>query len=212
MKKTIAIILCLVMVLAVFAGCGKKSADASAGEKTLTFGCQMYSDGLVNPAAQITTAWHCMRYGIGEALFKFDDSMNVVPWVAESYESADLTTWTIKLRDGIKFSNGTAMTATKVKESLDWVRAEGPNGSSKPGKYLSYDATVTADDAANTITIVLPAPDINLPGNLAYPVMEIINVSETTDFDTGVIGTGPYMIQSHTDLVGYTMVKNPNYR
>ena len=228
MKKILALILCVLLLAALAAGCGEKdngttnagtgstsgssAAAAPAGEKTLTFGCQMYSDGLINPVSQINCAWNCMRFGIGEALFKFDDSMNIIPWLAESYETTDLITWTIKLRSGIKFSNGTDMTATKVKESLDWVRTEGPNGTSKPGKYLSYDATITADDAANTITIVLPAADINLPGNLAYPVMEIIDVSEITDFDTGVIGTGPYMVQSHTDLVGYTMVKNPYYR
>ena len=241
MKKALALILAVLMLGALLAGCGGNttsgsstgtntgtnagtnagtnsgsSAGSSAGtapaEKILTFGCQMYSDGLINPVSQINCAWNCMRFGVSEALFKFDDSMNIVPWLAESYESSeDLTTWTIKLRDGVKFSNGTAMTASKVKESLDWVRTEGPNGTSKPGKYLSYDATVTADDAANTITIQLPAADINLPGNLAYPVMAIINVSETTDFDTGVIGTGPYMVKSHTDLVGFEMVKNPYY-
>ncbi len=214
MKKAISLVLSLLMLAALFAGCGKTEPAASSGsaEKVLTFGCQMYSDGLVNPAAQINCAWNCMRFGVSEALFKFDDSMNIQPWLAESYSTEDNLTWTIKLREGIKFSNGTPLTATKVKESLDWVRAEGPNGSSKPGKYLSYDATVTADDAANSITIVLPAADINLPGNLAYPVMAIIDVSETTDFDAGVIGTGPYMISEHTDLVGFTMLKNPNYR
>ena len=39
----------------------------------------------------------------------------------------------------------------------------------------------------------------------------IIDVSEITDFDTGVIGTGPYMVKEHHDLVGFDMVKNPNY-
>ncbi|MBQ4370044.1 MAG: ABC transporter substrate-binding protein [Oscillospiraceae bacterium] len=220
--RRIVALLLAVLMLAALAACGAKkegektaageTGKSSSGEKVLTFGCQMYSDGLINPAAQINCAWNCMRFGVGEALFKFDDSMNVQPWLAESYTSEDLITWVIKLRDGIKFSNGTDMTATKVKESLDWVREEGPNGSSKPGKYLSYDATVTADDAANTITIVLPAADINLPGNLAYPVMEIIDVAGTSDFDAGVVGTGPYMVGTHTDLVGYEMVKNPYYR
>ncbi len=222
MKKTIAILLSIVLVLGLLAGCGSSGSTAAstgttaaapaAGEKTLTFGIQMYSDGLLNPAAQTNCAWNCMRYGIGEALFKFTDSMEIVPWLAESAEhSDDYMTWTIKIRDGVKFSNGTDLTASKVKESLDWVRAEGPNGTSKPGKYLSYDATVTADDAANTIVIQLPAADFNLTGNLAYPAMEIINVSETTNFDNAVIGTGPYMVKDHQDLVGYTMVKNPYY-
>ncbi len=207
MKKKLAIVLGTMMLTTL-----GMAVNAQADDKVLTFGCQMYSDGLINPAAQTNCAWNCMRFGVGEALFKFDDNMEIQPWLAESYEaSEDSMTYTIKIRDGIKFSNGTDMTASKVKESLDWVREEGPNGSSNPQNYLPFEAEVTADDAAGTITIQLPAPDYNLTGNLAYPTMEIINVAETEDFDTGVIGTGPYMVESHADLVGYTMAKNPNY-
>ena len=206
-KRMTALLVTLMLVMTMFA-----ASPAYAEEKVLTFGCQMYSDGLVNPASQINCAWNCMRYGISESLFKFNDNMEIEPWLAESYEvNADSTVWTIKLREGVKFSNGTDMTASKVKESLDSVREQGPNGSSTPEKYLAFEATVEADDAANTITITLPKPDYNLLGNLAYPVMAIINVAETTDFDHEVIGTGPYMVQDHADLVGYTMVKNPNY-
>ena len=207
-KKWIASVAALTLAAGLL-GAGTVSA---ADEKVLTFGCQMYSDGLVNPAAQTNCAWNCMRFGIGEALFKFNDNMEIEPWLAESWEAnEDSTVWTIKLRDGVKFSNGTDMTATKVKESLDSVREQGPNGSSNPQNYLPFEAEVTADDAANTITISLPKPDYNLTGNLAYPVMEIIDVAGTEDFDYNVIGTGPYMVESHADLVGYTMVKNPNY-
>ena len=205
-KRMMALLLTLSLVLALAA------APAFAEEKTLTFGCQMYSDGLVNPAAQTNCAWNCMRYGISEALFRFNDNMEIEPWLAESWEAnEDSTVWTIKVREGVKFSNGTDMTASKVKESLDSVREQGPNGSSNPQNYLPFEAEVVADDAASTITITLPKPDYNLTGNLAYPVMAIIDVAGTSDFDHEVIGTGPYMVQDHADLVGYTMVRNPNY-
>lgn len=189
-----------------------EEASATAG-KTLTFGCQMYSDGLIDPSAQINCAWNCMRFGVSEALFKFNDNMETVPWLAESYEvSDDRQTWTIKIKDGIKFSNGTPLTASKVKESLDWVRERGPEGSSAPQKYLEFEAGITADDDTNTIVIKTTKPYVNLIGNLAYPVMAIINVSETTNFDSGVIGTGPYMVKEFRDQVGFDMVANPNYR
>ncbi len=240
MKKITATILCTSMLAAALAGCGGSSTPAStttaaaaaettaaaatettaassdssaaAGSKILTFGCQMYSDGLINPASQTNCAWNCMRFGVSEALFKFNDNMEIEPWLAESWEhSDDMKTWTIVIRDGIQFSNGTPLTASKVKESLDWVREQGPNGSSSPEKYLPFDAEVEADDASRTVTITLPAANINLPGNLAYPVMAIIDSAETTDFDSGVIGTGPYMVSKFTDQVGYTMAKNPSY-
>lgn len=193
-------------------------ADASAapaakdGEKILRFGCQMYSDGLLNPASQTNTAWNAMRFGITESLFKFDDDMKTMPWLAESIESDEAhQNWTIKLKDGIKFSNGNPVTATKVKESLDWIRKEGPNGSTNPQNFLEFEAEVTADDDAKTIKIKTVTPYVNLAGNLADPSMAIVDVADTKDFDTGLIGTGPYMVSKFTDQVGYDMVKNPNY-
>ena len=71
-------------------------------EKVLNFGCAMYTDGMVNSALDENSGWNAMRYGVAEALFKFDDSMEVTPWLAESYEvNDDHTEWTIKLKDGI---------------------------------------------------------------------------------------------------------------
>lgn len=194
-------------------GSGSTATASAGGEKVLTFGCQNYGDGLVDPTNQINAAWNLMRYGVGEALFKFNDNMEVEPWLADSCEvSDDHLTWTIKLKEGVKFSNGTDMTATKVKESLDRLKTEGPKGSSSPDKYLEYEAEITADDAANTITIQTKTAYPDLTGNLAYPVMAIVDVEGTTDWNNGVIGTGPYAIAKFTDQVGYDLVANEYYR
>ena len=163
MKKTISLILCALLIAALLVGCGSTGTSSAGGktdaktEKVLNFGLEAFSDGLINPMNQTNTAWNCMRYGVGECLFKFSDSMVAEPWLAESAShSDDYTVWTITLRDGIKFSNGADLTATKVKESFEWNKAEGPNGTSGPHKYLSFDAVIVADDAARTLTITLP--------------------------------------------------------
>ena len=222
-KKLLVLGLCIALGTTMLTACGssqKTESDSTAaqtadagGEKVLNFGCQMYSDGVVDPAYDTNAAWNCMRYGIGEALFKFNDEMVAEPFLAESAEhSDDYKTWTVTIKDGIKFSNGTDMTATKVKESFDRMKTEGPNGTSSPEKFVAYETEITADDAARTVTFVLPKADFNFTGNLAHPVNEIINVSETEDFTNGVIGTGPYAISGFKDQTGYTMVANENYR
>lgn len=225
-KRTLSLGITAALAAGMLAGCGGSADTAGSagtsgtagsagadGEKVLTFGCQNYGDGLVDPTNQTNAAWNLMRYGVGEALFKFNDNMEVEPWLAESYEvTDDHLTWTIKLRDDVKFSDGCEMTATKVKESLDRLKVEGPKGSSGPEKFLEYEAEITADDAANTITIQTVTAYPNLPGNLAYPVMAIVDVVDTTDWNNGVIGTGPYVIETFTDQVGYTLVANENYR
>ena len=53
-----------------------------------------------------------MRLRLGETLVKFDEKMNTSPWLAESWEiSNDKLTWTFKIRDNVKFSNGKPLTA-----------------------------------------------------------------------------------------------------
>ena len=85
-KKSAALLVAGLVTCGLLAGCGggdKKDAPKDGGKatvaKTLTFGCQMYSDGLINPASQVNCAWNVSRFGIGQTLFKFDDNVKAVP-------------------------------------------------------------------------------------------------------------------------------------
>ena len=150
-KKCISLTLAALLMLT---GCGAKGSDSAAnadqaGKKVLTFGCQMYTDGIVNTVTDENGGWNAMRYGITEGLFKFNDSMEVEPWLADSYTVNDEhTEWVITLKDGIKFSDGCDLTPTKVKECFEYLKEMGPSGSAKPQKYLEFEATITADDEA----------------------------------------------------------------
>ena len=232
MKKALVFGMSAMMVAGMLSGCGSSSsssdsesdttaaaATSTSEEGTLNFGCQMYGDGHIDPLTETNAAWNCMRYGIGECLFKFEDDMSVSPWLAESYEASDdMKTWTITLKEGVKFSDGCDMTASKVKESLDRLKTDDDLygdgtvvGSSTPEKFLADDAEITADDEANTITIQLQEACINQIGNLAYPVCAIVDVADTEDWTYGVIGTGPYAVVSHVDLTSYEMKANEYY-
>ncbi len=218
-KKCISLTLAAALLLT---GCGGGASDNSGStsaandgdKKVLTFGCQMYTDGIVNTVTDENGGWNAMRYGITEGLFKFNDSMEVEPWLADSYTVNDEhTEWVITLKDGIKFSDGCDLTPTKVKECFEYLKEMGPSGSAKPQKYLEFEATITADDAANTLTIQTTQPYANLPGQLAHLTMAIVDVADTENFDNGTIGTGPYMVETFNGVgVGYDLAANPNYR
>ncbi len=214
MKRILSLSLVAVMLAIMFTGCGNKEDGDKKSEKVLNFGCQMYTDGVVNSVTDENGGWNAMRFGITEGLFKFNDNMEVEPWLAESYKVNDEhTNWVITLKKGIKFSDGDPLTPTKVKETFEYLKKNGPSGSAKPEKYLEFAAKITADDDANTLTIETSKPYANLPGQLAHPTMAIIDVEHTKDFDNGVIGTGPYKIKSFNGVgVGYDMEKNTNYR
>lgn len=229
MKKRISLLLCGIMAVSLLAGCGgggaaagsSKAGSAASGSaaasNTLKFGVRTFSNGKIDPSLETNTAWNCMRIGVSESLFKFDKNATVQPWLAEKCEgSDDHKTWTITLKKGIKFSNGTEMTATKVKESLDWVRDQAKNDAKREKggnikKFIPYEAEIKADDAAGTLTITLPSPVLNMAANLAQPITAIVNVKETKDFDTGIIGTGPYVVKTFKDQVGFEMTANTNY-
>ena len=53
------------------------TVQAKGDEKVLNFGCQMYTDGIVNTVTDENGGWNAMRYGITEGLFKFNDNMEV---------------------------------------------------------------------------------------------------------------------------------------
>ena len=206
-KKWLALRITVAMSLSLLAGCagssnrtetagnGETDTSASGEEKVLNFGCQMYDDGSLNFALTPNGAWNAMRYGITESLFKFNDEMGTEPWLAESYTVNDEhTEWVITLKDDIYFSDGCQVTPSKVKECFEYLKEVSEESSANAEKYLEFEAEITADDEANTVTIVTSKPYNDLPGQLAYPVMAVVDVEHTEDFMNNVIGTGPYMV------------------
>ena len=116
LKKLAALLLIAATAIS-FAGCGSKTegsasssvSENTAGEKTFVYGTTGYGESMgdtgLNPHSTYS-GWSTIRYGVGETLFKYNDSMEVEPWLAENYEFVDDTTVKITLKDGIKFSSG----------------------------------------------------------------------------------------------------------
>ena len=48
------------------------------------------------------SGWACIRYGIGETLVKYSDTMEIEPWLAKEWENVDELTWKITLQDNVK--------------------------------------------------------------------------------------------------------------
>lgn len=184
----------------------------TSNARTMNFGIQNYGGGGIDPASEINCAWNVSRYGVGECLFRFDNSMNVVNWLCDEYTVNDEhTEWVFHIRDGVKFSDGCDLTPEAVKASFERLFEAGPGGSSAPQKYLEEEAEITADNASGNVTVKTVTPYVDLTKNLAYPVMVILDAEHTTDYAHGAIGTGPYVATNFREEVGYTMVANAYY-
>ena len=200
-KKLLSVAMAACLSVAVFAGCGGKEAS----KDTLRVGVTNFADSL--EPTENAFGWVVMRYGMGETLTKFDEKMNIQPWLAEKWTiSDDKLTWTFKIRDGVKFSNGNPLTAEAVKASIE--RAFVKN--TRAATFFKY-TEMKAEGQNLIITTDKPAP--SMPGYLADPLFLIVDVSAEKDRDfakQGPICTGPYVCESFVKEKA-VMKKNPNY-
>lgn len=215
MKKWLALLLLLCISVGLFAACGSNSSTGqsdsdSAGstdKKTFVFGDTTFNaeneEPNVNPH-DAYAGWACIRYGVGETLFQISDTMELEPWIAESYELLDELTWEIRLKDGICFSNGNPCDAAAVKACLEHLievheRARGD---------LQIES-IEADGLVLTIHTAVPAP--SLLNYLCEPYGCIIDMSAGIADDGIVVGTGPFVaVELETDD-HLNLVKNENY-
>jgi peptide/nickel transport system substrate-binding protein len=150
---------------------------------------------------------------IMEPLFTVSkDGSKVDPWLATGYDiSGDKLTYTIHLRKGVKFSNGTPMTAADVKFSIDEDTKTGSDGW---GYINSAIDTVTATDDS-TVTIKLKyawAPllaDLSLFSNGIIP--NNYGGKTAAEFYQAPVGTGPFVWGSWTKGQSVKVTANKNY-
>jgi peptide/nickel transport system substrate-binding protein len=121
--KWISILIVAVMLATFAVACAPKAAKGGGGG-TLVVG--RGGDSVSLDLATVTDG-ESWRVGseILDTLVKLEGtSTKVVPWLAESWESTDGKTWTFKLRDGVKFHDGTPCDAEAVKWNFDRWRDE----------------------------------------------------------------------------------------
>ena len=201
-KKILGIALAVCMTI------GLTTVPAMAEDKkTFVFGDTTFNaeneEADINP--QNTYAgWACIRYGVGETLFRYSDTMEIEPWIAKEYENVDELTWKITLNDGVVFSNGRVCDGQAVKESLESLVEN--------HERAAGDLCIDSIEAeGNVVTIKTKEPKPALINYLCDPYGCIIDVQAGITDNGIVIGTGPYVAadlvtDDHVDLV-----KNENY-
>jgi len=126
--------------------------------------------------------------------------------LAESIESKDAKTWTVKLRKGVTFHDGKELTADDVIFSLK--RHLDPGVGSKVAKIAAQMTGFKAVDKS-TVEITLADPNADLPTILALHHFMIV-ANGTTDFSKGN-GTGAFVLQTFDPGNRSVVVKNKNY-
>ncbi|MDO4260819.1 MAG: ABC transporter substrate-binding protein [Eubacteriales bacterium] len=194
------------------AGCGASGGGSGDGAETDGGKVFYYGDTTFNAENDESdvnphngySGWACIRYGIGETLFKYSDTMELEPWLATGYENVDETTWVVTLRDGVSFTSGRAMDAEAVKECLEHLTE-----THERAKGDLKIADITAEGQTVTIRTTEPVPA--LMNYLSDPYGCIIDMEAGITDDGNVSGTGPYRATLVETDKGLTLVKNEDY-
>jgi peptide/nickel transport system substrate-binding protein len=140
-----------------------------------------------------------------DALIDDDTLEGVRGALAEQWDSPDARVWTFKLRQGVKFHDGTELTGEIVKASMDRVLdpATGTTGQIRP--VASQIASVEAVDRS-TVRITLKDPSAAFPVDVAD--IKIV----PKDFDpVKPIGTGPFQFVEWVRNQRVRLKKSPDF-
>lgn len=207
LKQNIIKLAGIILVIAAvsgIAGCGKSTAST---EKVFYYGDTTFNaendETDVNPHNGYS-GWACIRYGVGETLFKYSDTMELEPWLAESYENVDELTWKINLKDGITFTSGRKLDGEAVKECIEHLVAV--------HKRAAGDLNIERVEAeADTVIITTAKPVPALINYLSDPYGCIIDMQAGITDEGNVSATGPYIAEEIVTDSGLTLVKNQSY-
>ena len=222
MKKVISILLIACLALSLLAGCGNSSTPAAetptqsggtaqtaapAAKKTMVIGDTTFNsenwEETIDPH-RTYNGWACIRYGVGETLVHYTDTMELEPWLATDWTNDGSCTWTVTLRDGVKFSSGRDMDGAAVKQCLDHL-LEVHDRAPSDTKIVDVQAN------GQVLTITTSEPNPALMNYLGDPYGCIIDV-DASDFDTGIVaGTGPYVVKELVTDDHLSLVPNTYY-
>lgn len=228
-KKVISMLLAAMMTVSLVGGTVMTAAAEEAGEKQLSVQVGPNPE-TIDPALNSAVDGGNMLLHAFEGLLAMDEEGNLIPGQAESWEtSEDGLTWTFHLREGLKWSDGTDLTANDF--VYTWQRVcdpelAAPYSETVLGMVEGYDAAMEGDPSALGVTAV---DDLTLEVKLAnpctyfgylaafatlYPVqqatVEANGEAWAVDAST-YVSNGPFYITEWVPDSHIIMSKNPNY-
>ena len=171
--------------------------------------------GAINPVTVPDQGGLDMLAQTGEYLCLSTQTLTLQPVLATSWTpNAAADVWTFKIRQGVKFHNGAALTADDVVYTyqLHANPKTGSNALSAFAGVLSPTGVVKVDDY--TVAFHLKAPNGNFPyltSSDNYNMIILPKGYNPADWQSSFIGTGPFVLGSYTPKVGATFTRNESY-
>ncbi|SDD40046.1 ABC transporter substrate-binding protein [Streptomyces prasinopilosus] len=223
-RKTLVLAAAIGLLAPVLAGCGDTEGGSGDGDAIVVgttdrFTASKEKPAPVDPAyAYDVGTWNILRQTVQTLLIQPRGDGAPVPEAAEScgFTDSGNERYSCTLREGLKFSNGDALTAADVKYSIERALAiEADTG------VFALLSTIDTIETQGDLEVIfhLKSADATFPYKLSTPVAGIVpegsyakdKLREGFDVD----GSGPYTFETEVEdgtLTRATYVKNPSYK
>ena len=232
MKKLLVALMALLMCLSLVACGSKENTGDNTGDtskKVLRFNVG-YDPDTFDPQASNVLENYIINNQIYDYLYREDVNGNFEPSLAERYEmSGDGLVYTFYLRSGLKFADGSPLTASDVKFS--WIRALDPANAFEYAYQLYYikngaafnAGECTADEVGievvddTTLVVTLENPTayfLSLTGFGTYGIVseEFVKAQENYGADiASTLASGPFKVTEWNKGQYVKFEKNENY-
>lgn len=223
-RKTLVLPAMIGLLAPVLVACGSTDGGSGGGDAIVVGTTDQFVAGEDAPApldpayAYDTGAWNVLRQTLQTLMHTPRGGGEPVPDAAESCIFTDTVSesYRCKLRSGLKFADGSPVTAEDVKFSVQRVLdIDADNGTA--ALLANIDTIETKGD--DEIVFHLATPDATFPYKLSTPAAGIVSKEkyEAKKLRDGfqVDGSGPYTMKTETDgdrISQVVFTKNPNYK
>ena len=196
MKRAVSIVLALVLVLSLFAGCGQTKAPAAAdnadGKVAITVALSTVANNL-DPAVVNHIDCSVMMGHVYDNLIECDENFALQPGVATEWTQPDELTYVFTIGEGFKFHNGAELTMDDVLYSIERLANVAQMAS-------TYEKIASVSAEGNTLTIKVKEANTGFIRELTeVTIMNKAYCEEVGDaYANAPIGTGPYTVASYT--------------
>ncbi|XME02680.1 peptide ABC transporter substrate-binding protein [Lachnospiraceae bacterium C1.1] len=236
MKKLLAILLTGAMTFSLLSGCGSSSGSSAASESASTVSesnklrvCLASEPDHLDPALNATVDGAALASNSFVGLYTYNESGEIVPALASDMQTSDDgLTYTITLKDDLKWSDGSDLTAADFEYS--WKRAADPQTAADYAYLLDVFAknadgtiAVSASDDGKSLTCTLESPCPYFMSLLAFPVFMPVKqeaVESASDWQTnpgswaseaGFVTNGAFTLAEWKHNESMVYVKNPYF-
>lgn len=168
-------------------------AYAQPAGPTLTMGVRNGPESLDPHWSTLGGHIEALRH-VYDSLIAQDENLNLKPGLALSWRAVDDTTWEFKLRDGVKFHDGSDFTAEDVKFSLERIPVV-----TGPMPMTLYTKRARGSEVVDrlTVRVMTDGPAPTLPNDFSRLMIVSHKIgmearNEQFNAGTAAIGTGPF--------------------